>query len=678
MPHSIAIMILGIWIISTKSGFSSGLPPHDPVIQHVESFLAICDTFLKQGNITEGKKMIDSAEALMMRINHPDQLLQFRYCAQKGRYLSFTGQHDQAMPWFHRARLHAVTLKNQYPREIARMYSDLAALFSGLEDYPDAIRFYQLALSTQPDEIFRDKIEIAYYKACLANSFWNNCQSAEAADLILSCKTFLDNIDNPSNPALLDIYLTATEYYLLMGQNQPGMDKYLSNATNILNCYYPSNHFKYGILYCLKGIYNYDKFDSENALQYCNRSMQIVKTYPTLYNYQIKNYFIMAGTNYFFQHDYKKTIAFCIQVISSLQHTGQSPAYFYYIIGLSHFSLNDRRQAEYYYRRAILTTSSHNTAGENSTCSQAYFDLSKLYQYKSQPEQVRYYLRKALEVSQRISTRGRYISSINREIALTYYRTGNYHEALVYIQQSIIAACNTFADTSAFINPPLTDIQSTSAIIQTFTYKALMLFKVNGEDLRYLEYALNCQELAVQLTQKAVIDINEENSGLYVVNFRKTAMNNAVSFATLLYLRTGKRIYAEKSLAYAEKSKMQVLLINTKKKEKLLHTGVPDSLIHLEETQSYEILEIENQLALMEKSGIAEYNKDLITKLTLLYDQREEFTTKLEENYPAYGRSKYNLNVAGIDKIQQMLKNDQVILEYQLLESEIITFVITN
>lgn len=677
MPRYMTLMILALGLISSQSVFSSGLPSQNSVNQRIESLLAACDTLLKQGHIAAGKKMIEDAEDLLEN-NNTNHLVQFRYYAQKGRYFAFCGQHDQALQWFHRARIQAASLKNQNPRDIARLYGDMAALFSNTENYPDAIKYYQLACSTQPDELFNDQIEAAHFKACLANSYYNNSQAATAANLMQSCKTFLESVDDPSNPALLDIYLTMAEYYLSVGPHHPLLEQYLRHATIILNRFYPVNHFKYGILYCLKGSYNYDKFDSENALQFCNRSMQIVTAYPSLYYYQIKNYEIMAGTYYYFHDDYKKAIAFCNKIITGLKNT-PSPAIFYYIIGLSYDDLKDRKQAEYFYKKAILSASSSNSAGANTTCSQAYFDLSKLYQYKNQPEKSKYYLTRALEKSQRISERGGSIPLINKEFALLYYHNKDYRKSLIYIQRSIIAACKNFAEPSVLLNPPLSDMQSTFNLIEIFNIKAYLLYMLyteNNKDLNYLESALDCQELAAQITQKIVIDINEENAGLNVADIRKKSMDNAVSYATLLYLRTGNRIYAEKALAYAEKSKMQVLLINSVKKNKLLQTGVPDSLIYLENTVNDEILEIENQLALIEKGDSPGIKNNPLVRLTLLYDRREELTKQLEEKYPAYGRSKYDIDIAGIEKIQLMLGNEQVILEYQLLESEIITFVI--
>jgi hypothetical protein len=155
-------------------------------------------------------------------------------------------------------------------------------------------------------------------------------------------------------------------------------------------------------------------------------------------------------------------------------------------------------------------------------------------------------------------------------------------------------------------------------------------------------------------------------------------MNNAVSYATSLYLKTGLQCYAEKALTYAEKSKMQVLLINTEKKNQLFRAEVPESFIQKEEQLNNQILDLENQIALMEKKGLNGNNRRMVITLTGLYDQLDRINLKLMEEYPAIRKSQYDIQVAGLKKIQRMLSDEQIILEYQLLLGELYTFVISR
>jgi uncharacterized protein YjhX (UPF0386 family) len=155
------------------------------------------------------------------------------------------------------------------------------------------------------------------------------------------------------------------------------------------------------------------------------------------------------------------------------------------------------------------------------------------------------------------------------DLGNSFNTTGDHRQALFCLQQSIIAGCNTFKDTASFSNPLPEDILLTYSLIRNLTQKAYILYSIyddNKRSLTYLVNALNCQELAVKLIEKRIIDIDEEKSGLIMADLIRIPMNNTVSYAVLLYLKTGEKLYARKAWEYAEKSKMQVLSINTMKR----------------------------------------------------------------------------------------------------------------
>jgi CHAT domain-containing protein len=184
--------------------------------------------------------------------------------------------------------------------------------------------------------------------------------------------------------------------------------------------------------------------------------------------------------------------------------------------------------------------------------------------------------------------------------------------------------------------------------------------------------------MAVQLYERILLNVNEENAGLNMADLKVIALNNAVSYATLLYLKTNDFTYAEKAFQYAEKSKMQLLLIKTMKNQSMHHAGIPDSIIEKEEKLNHLIVEAENSLSLSNimDQDPATYEAGLV-KVTRLHDQRDLFIHQLQIKYPAYYQAKYNYQVAGIKEIQKILDEDQVIVEYQLLQTELITFIIT-
>ena len=644
--------------------------------------LKTSELYLRQGNHYLAGKMIAEAEIVKSHITNQGHELQFQYALQKARYLHFVGKDTEILIWLKRGEHQVKFIVESAPGEVAMLYGELGAYYNHLHSNKTSIRYYELAAAMHKSNLLYDKIMTNYYYVCLANVYWNNNEPERAAGLIKSCIDFLNTLTEPLHPALIDTYLTLASGFMNVHDNIPPPESLLQNATLILDKSFPANHFKYAILYYLKSRIDYVKNDYENALIYSLQVLNLSKSYPSLSQYQIYNYKLIAWIYYWYKNDYEKTINSCNLALSDLQHTNQSPADYYYLLGLSYGKLKNYRLAINYFNKVISCDSASRSPEDINMCSRTYLELAIIASSQKKTKQANNYLKEALRASQKVSPKSSRISIIYYELGITYSATNNYQKALSTLQQSIISSCRTFSDTSMFANPVIADIQTTHPLIEALWYKAYILYKLYGNDkknLNCLRTALDCQELSVKLTERTVMDIDTENASLDRVNLKRIALDNAVSYATLLYLCTDNRQYAEKALVYAEKSKMQVLLINTMKKNDLHRSGLPDSLIRKEERLKHEILDIENRLALDEKSNrLPALHDNLLAKLTGLYDRRDELANRLEKDYPAYYRAKYSLNVAGLDEIQQMLDDDQVILEYQLLDSEIITFVIAR
>jgi CHAT domain-containing protein len=639
------------------------------------------EIFLHQGNTVAAEKVIAEAGIILSTIANPGHKLQFQYAIQQGRYLNFTGKYAGALTWLHQAEYHVEHLINDDPFDVAGLYSELGSNYNQLGKYKTAIRYYELAADMHKGESSFDKIRTNYYNTCLA-FLYRKCNEPErAAELIHSCFDFFNKVTEPLNPGLLLTYLNLAEYSISVNGDIPETERVLRNATLILDKYYPADHFIYGTLYSIKSELEYSKNDFENALFYNTNALIITCKYSALLPYRIDNYFMIARICYWQKNDYRKAIYYCNLALSNISVTNQSPAYYYYLIGCSYNKLKDEQNAECFFNQVIQVTSASRSFTDLNILSRAYYDLAMIARNKNKTNEAHYYLQEALKASKDIFTTSMFITTIYYEIGWTYYLTNINRKALHAIQQSIISGCRTFSDTSIFANPSITDIQITYRLIESFSFKAYLLYEIHEDnnDLNYLKMALDCQELAVKLTDRLVMEIDEENSGLDLINRKKKALDNAVSYATLLYRHTDNRQYAEKAFGYAEKSKMQLLFIKTQRRNLLQQAGVPDSLIYKEEKLNHKILAIENQFALTEKSGdLTNLNENLLEKLTWLYGQRDEFANRLGKEYPAYQKVKYDVKLAGIESIQQMLEDDQVILEYQLLDTEIITFVISR
>ncbi len=635
-----------------------------------------------QGNLKSGNDMLNKAKGIMQQLNNPGHLLQFQYAFLQGRHSYIAGRFDEALQWFRKAETHSAFIKNQDPVDNVWFYGAMGNLLCRLDAYHAAIRYYEMAIKAVPGNSFLDLHEINSLKIRQADAYLKTGERDKSDMLVQNCLAYVDTATNPLHPALMDPYLNLIDYSNTLADNYSTTRNLLQNATRILQRSFPADHYYAGILYTKKARQEYMLSDFENTLQYCKHAIQILSKYPYLNSLKQLNYINIARIHYWLERDYVKTINFSRQAIDSLENTELSPAYFYYMIGRSYLQLKNIPLAVANLKKVISLTADQKRFRNNLYCSAAYEELGNIYVKQKNHAAGRNYLLTALAYAKRMSPNGYAVTNINEALGNSYLTMHEYHKALFYFQRSIIAGCHTFSDTAVFANPALEDIILTQNLIMPLSRKAYAFYLLYEKDVSspaYLENALACQELAVRLIEKRLADIDEERSGMIISDLRNAAMNNAVSYATLLYLKTGSSNYADKAWEYAEKSKMQVLSINTVKRKNLLYSGLPDTLIRKYEKLHNEILTVENQLALEEKDeSVDGSGQEALAKLARLYDQRDELVLRLEEDYPAYARLKYKFTVAGIDQVQQILEKDQALVEYQVLSTEIITFVITK
>ncbi len=645
--------------------------------------LKTVDIYLRLGKADAAKSAMDEAEALFSKISYPSAELEFQHALQKGRYFAFTGNQADELIWLHRAEKQINYLNGNDPDDVSRLYGELGSYYDDLSDYPAAIRYYQLAANRQKTDRVYGKIMQIYYNACLANDFWTRNETDKAVGLITPCLDYLDSTTDPYHPALLEVYFNVARYCINANNDYTTAEELLVKATRIMNKFFPPDHYLIGKLYFSKSQIEYAKSDYERALFFSLQVQKISDKYPVLIGYQVQNYYKLAAIYYWYKHDYKKAIELCRLGLGNNKRFGLSFVYYLYLTGISYLRMSEIPLGMDYLGKAVRISSESSSPSELGICASANYEMSRIASSEKNISMIFHYLNEAIRTSKKISDRNTQLAKFYNELGRAYFlNTNDYRAMLNSVQLSIISGCKTFSDTMITANPPLHDIVAAYPLIVSFMFKAYglyLLYEKQPDKLNYLELALECQELSVKLYERTLIDIKDENSGLHLADVYVDDLNNAVSYSTLLYLKTKDRQYAEKALEYAEKSKMQVMLIKTLKENDLRHSGLPDSIINKEEKLTHDIFEIESQLALDEKGGsLSAINGPVLMKLTGFYDQRDELINQMREDYPVYYRAKYSFNLAGIKDIQRILDDDQVILEYQLLKTEIIIFVISR
>jgi len=512
--------------------------------------------------------------------------------------------------------------------------------------------------------------------AYLVNAYWNYGNSEKAEELIKLCEAGITESRHPQDGALVDAYMLMAEYYLNAEYPYELSDRCIGRAAVILKESGTSDAARSGILYYLKGHSDYLKKDFENAAQYFNRSEEFLRNVASHVRYECFIYSYKVYLLFDVDKENGEAVSFAKKILERDDIPAESRAVLYYLTGWAYFNLKDTIHAEEYYKKAIHTASLRKTTINNSTLFRTYLHLSRLY---SRNKAVRLkYLYLALEKARLISPTDRDVIAVYYDIANFYYRERNYSKTLQILQKALIDGSTSFKDTSILSNPSINSLRQYRSLIDILSLKAYALVRINKKDMAFTEAALQCTELGAELLKRRLNYVEVENSGLRLAENNRKIHNNAVTYATYLYHYKGGTEYAEKAFYYAERSKMQVLRINTAKPEILKKSGVPDSLIRKSERLANEILDLENRIAIFSPGKNNDVLHRMTDRLTYLYDERDFLNYDIIEKYPEYRKSRYDLRVPDISEIQSVLKSDQVLIEYQLTLKQLITFVISK
>ncbi len=650
--------------------------------KNADLLLLQSQVLLKLGNYSMAGKAISDASRIMASLNNPGYKLQFFLALQKARHAGFLWHQEEYLRWLQHAKIILKSAGNANSSDYALLHEEFGFYYMRQKEYRNSANYFEMALKELDETTWSGRINANLLQIRLAE-IYRHIDKKEAKKYIEKALSYLDHLKKPQHPAITENYLYASEYLILTHGARGKIKDLLSEASLIIADHYAADHFINGILYYLKGKSEYNERDFENAFLFSTRAESIAARYPLLKEYRVTNLYLIANNYYhYYKKDFAQSLAYYSLALENLKDIQKPPlSAIYQGIGLAWLELDNRENAKKYLLKSLDASKFPETVNDSITRSNAYLKMAGIELSEDNYVLAQVYHRKAIETLPKYN-------QYRKQKQVTYYEIGStyalHHEtmkALHAYQQSIIFSCRNFSDTSILANPSISDILlNDKLLIECLTKKAYAIYQLYEKETRkpeYLKASLACQELAVKLMDYQAVDIDEENSGLDFCTRNPIVLNNAVSYATLLHLKTGERFYAEKAFGYSEKSKMQLLTVKSKRRGMLMQAGVPDSLISKEERIVNEIMDIENRIHLDAEDLLGAISDDkLLIRLNRLYAQRDELAGLIKRDYHASSLSQFEMVPDGIARAQQMLDEEQVLLEFQLLNTEIITFVI--
>ena len=388
---------------------------------------------------------------------------------------------------------------------------------------------------------------------------------------------------------------------------------------------------------------------------------------------------INMGNLHFFLKDYNKAIDKAKRAVYILEDRFD-PGHSYIIttktnIGAYYLKLKDGSSANDWLEEALADNLKANGPLHHTNAT-IYLNLGQLHQLRNMIPEARDYFNRTIALTKKLNTEHEG-EMVQAYLALSdISKTKNPKQALKYCQQALYAYAPSSTDTTHIMsNPLLADCFGTEDLLQTLGAKAdiWVHWYKKSKAPGSLTAALETYALVDSLMQAKRHTLAYRNDMLLMNAEAAKILQKAVEAAWMAYQDTGDASFIDVAFQFAEHNKANMLLTKIGDLKAKASSNLPDTVINAEQQLKSAISNVQNQLA-TQKNG----QEELKNTLFGLNQKFEAFTKRLETNFPAYYRLKYQDRTATIHELQLKLGEEDVLLSYSFGQQHSFVFVITK
>lgn len=300
-----------------------------------------------------------------------------------------------------------------------------------------------------------------------------------------------------------------------------------------------------------------------------------------------------------------------------------------------------------------------NVAFAYSSIGQMYLDVDK--------ELALSYMNKAIKIYEKsYGNKHPEVANTYNFIGNIYTNDGQFEQALTHYQKAIIANIPDFNDTDYLHHPSAKNSYSKYTLLTSLLYKAQSFERLHfDKTLRFKDLAesLEILELCDQLIEEIRHTTINESDKIALGSISSEVYEDAVRVSSALAdISLKRKEYIKKAFYFSEKNKSAVLLEAISESEAKHFANIPDDLLEKERSLNSDIAFYEQKLA--QGAMAKEEEQVLKDKLFELRKVYQVFTKSLETDFPEYFNLKYNVQVASIETLQNMLNEKTAFISY--------------
>jgi len=266
-----------------------------------------------------------------------------------------------------------------------------------------------------------------------------------------------------------------------------------------------------------------------------------------------------------------------------------------------------------------------------------------------------------------------------RSLSEVYLEEEIYGQAMSFIDKALEASTNEGDIYNKNDVPPIDRAKFPLELLNAIGTKGKVLkgLYVETKDPQTLVQALAMFDATIKLLNKLRRSYRKEGSKYQLARLAQEFSQEASLVCYELYAITKKKNYLNRAFDYVEIAKGSILLEAIRDLKARKVANIPDSLIQKENAQKVEIAYLKGEIYYEVKQGkykdlerLILLEKDLSVKTKL----HEDFILALEQKYPKYFALKYDYSTASIESVQKALLENEVLLDYLMLDSFLLVF----
>lgn len=622
------------------SAINSLLTTNDSIFSSCELLMALLCTirgtiYLTSGELKKGRTSIDKAIRIYSNnLGIADTIL--GPCFNKmGNYYYFSKIYDSAMFYYSKA-LSLADMKKNNMGDCASYIQNKGIIYLELGDYENA----------------------------------ENC--------FLESLHLKESLYPPNSFSLGRIYLNIGKFY----QGISSIDNsflFLDKAEKIFSIKGIPAHIELGKIYWNKGLLFYLVGDYDLALTYLFNARQIIDSVFIDNKQLISSLNADLGNVYKSSGQYKKAIKYYNLSLAegNFQHNVKT----YRNLANLHYEVGEYSKAEYYYQKLIKES-----YGPDSILTQE--DALTFLRYgdfltELNIDSAILFLDKAYEIYSRNSAfHSKDVASSLNSIGFYYFKHAEFDKALKYIQESLICVASSFTDTNVLKNPPLQSLHVDNLIISILSNKAGYLSKsyTANNNVSYLIASCHTYLLCMDIIEQLRVSYKSENSQLVLTDDIYEAYYHAIDQFLLTYSVTHDVKWLEHAFEISERGKAMVLLNEFRDANAKKLGIIPEDMgIAEKEIKKYLYL-YRNQVWEEDNNSEPDLNKiNYLSANLLIYERKyDSLIAQFKKNYPAYAKLKYDNSIVTVKKLQSLLEDNEIVIEYTLADEFVYIFRISS